>query len=169
VAPLLSIPAGKFVSILVAFVAFTGFFAVVFSGARLLSVVVVCSSSIRFAQIVVFPAYSYPISLPQFGRIAFSLLITFAGFFAVVFSGACLLSVVVVCSYLVRFAQIVVFPAYSYPISLPPFGTIAAVSLFVTFAGFFAALVEVLATMNSIKVDLIWRELHAQRSRETAP
>jgi hypothetical protein len=117
-------------------VAFAGFFTVVFSGACLLSVVIVCSSSVRFAQIVVVTAHSYPISLPPFGKIDISLLVTFAGFFAVVFSGTCLLSVIVVCSSSVQFAQIVLIPAYSYPVSLPPFGRIA-VSLLIAFAGFF--------------------------------
>jgi hypothetical protein len=93
-------------------VAFAGFFDVVFS---LLSVVVLCSSSIRFAQIVIIPTYNYPISLPQFGTITISLLVAFAGFFAVVFSGTCLLSVVVVCSSLVQFEQIVVVPCLQLP------------------------------------------------------
>jgi hypothetical protein len=34
----------------------------------LLYVVVVLISSVRFTQIVFFPAYSYPTSLPTFGR-----------------------------------------------------------------------------------------------------
>jgi hypothetical protein len=133
-------------------VAFAGFFAVVFSCTCLLSVGVVCSSLVRFTQIVLIPAYSFPISLPPFGKIAVILLVAFAGFFAIVFSCTCLLSVVVVRSSSVQFAQIVVIPAYSYPISLPPFKRIA-ISLLVKFTGFFAvvfALLSVIVVCSSL-------------------